>query len=141
MADEIPSGKAIPQKNIQKYIALSFWLGIIIAYQWYAEVNELSRLQVVQQMLAFLQSGLWGPLIYVLLYAVRPLILFPATFLSVAGGFVFGPVLGVLYTIIASNISSTVAFFVGRFFGEGLLRDVVDPVQLLRRVSWGIETD
>ena len=28
-----------------------------------------------------------------------------------------------LYTIIASNISSTIAFFVGRYFGEGLLKD------------------
>jgi uncharacterized membrane protein YdjX (TVP38/TMEM64 family) len=40
-----------------------------------------------------------------------------------AGGFVFGPFLGVLYTIIASNISSTIAFFVGQFFGEGMLKD------------------
>jgi uncharacterized membrane protein YdjX (TVP38/TMEM64 family) len=38
-------------------------------------------------------------------------------------GFVFGPFLGVLYTIVASNISSTIAFFVGHFFGEGLLKD------------------
>jgi uncharacterized membrane protein YdjX (TVP38/TMEM64 family) len=29
----------------------------------------------------------------------------------------------VLYTIVASNISSTIAFFVGHFFGEGLLKD------------------
>jgi uncharacterized membrane protein YdjX (TVP38/TMEM64 family) len=29
----------------------------------------------------------------------------------------------VLYTIIASNISSTIAYFVGHFFGEGLLKD------------------
>ncbi|MCK7519004.1 MAG: VTT domain-containing protein [Ignavibacteriales bacterium] len=28
-----------------------------------------------------------------------------------------------LYTIIASNISSTIAFYVGHFFGEGLLKD------------------
>jgi uncharacterized membrane protein YdjX (TVP38/TMEM64 family) len=43
--------------------------------------------------------------------------------LTLAGGFVFGPVLGVLYTIIASNISSTIAFFVGHYFGEGLIKD------------------
>ncbi len=107
----------------QKLAALSFWILLIVAYQWYARANHLSPLQVVQQFLGFMQNGVWGVVIYIILYAVRPLILFPATFLSVASGFVFGPVLGVLYTIIASNISSTIAYYVGRFFGEGMFKD------------------
>ena len=111
------------QEHAQKIIALSFWILLVVVYQWYAASNQLSPLQVVQRTLAFMQNGIWGVLIYVILYAVRPLILFPATFLSVAAGFVFGPLLGVLYTIIASNISSTIAFFIGRFFGEGMLKD------------------
>ena len=118
----------IPQKNwfqthAQKIGALVFWILLVAAYQWYATANQLSPLQVVQQFLGFMQNGAWGVLIYVVLYAVRPLILFPSTILTLAGGFVFGPVLGVLYTIVASNISSTIAFYVGRFFGEGLLKD------------------
>lgn len=115
--------KSFIQRNGQKLAALIFWVGLIAAYQWYANSNDLSPLQVVQRLLDFIKNGLWGVLIYILLYAIRPLILFPATLLSIAGGFVFGPFFGVLYTIIASNISSTIAFFVGRFFGEGLLKD------------------
>ena len=111
------------KKYGQKLIALAFWTVLLGIYQWYAYVNHLSPLQVVQNLLDFLTQGFWGPLIYILLYAIRPLILFPSTILTLAGGFVFGPVLGVLYTIIASNISSTIAFFVGRFFGEGMLKD------------------
>ncbi|RMF41859.1 MAG: TVP38/TMEM64 family protein [Anaerolineae bacterium] len=111
------------RKHAQKWIALAFWLGLIAAYQWYAASNGLSPLQVVQRLLDFMTSGLWGPLVYILLYAIRPLILFPSTVLTLAGGFVFGPVLGVLYTILASNTSSTIAYFVGRFFGAGLLKD------------------
>ncbi len=110
-------------KHGQKLIALVFWAVLLGFYQWYAYTNHLSPLQVVQNLLDFLTQGFWGPLIYILLYAIRPLILFPSTILTLAGGFVFGPVLGVLYTIIASNISSTIAFFVGRFFGEGMLKD------------------
>jgi len=115
--------KTFIQRNGQKIAMFVFWLGLIVLYQWYASSNHLSPLQVVQQMLAFMQNGIWGVLIYILIYAVRPLILFPATVLSVAGGFVFGPVLGILYTIIASNISATIAFYVGQFFGEGMLKD------------------
>lgn len=111
------------REHAQKIGALCFWIVLIAVYQWYAASNQLSPLQVVQQMLTFMQNGVWGVLIYIVFYAVRPLILFPSTILTLAGGFVFGPVLGVLYTIIASNISSTIAYFVGRFFGKGLLQD------------------
>lgn len=111
------------QRNAQKIGALFFWIVLIALYQWHASTNGLSPFQVVQQMLAFMQNGIWGVLIYVTLYAIRPLILFPATVLTLAGGFVFGPFLGVLYTIIAGNISASIAFYVGQFFGEGMIKD------------------
>ena len=118
--DEKPS---FMKKHGQKLIALFFWIILIAAYQWYAITNELSPLEVVQRLLGFLNQGLWGPLIYIILYTIRPLILFPSTLLTLAGGFVFGPILGIVYTIIASNLSSTVAFYVGRYFGKDLLKD------------------
>jgi uncharacterized membrane protein YdjX (TVP38/TMEM64 family) len=122
-SNRVTQPKAWLQAHAQKIGALVFWVILIALYQWYAVSNGLSPLQVVQQMLAFMQNGPWGVLIYVILYAVRPLILFPSTILTLAGGFVFGPVPGVMYTIIASNISSSIAFFVGRFFGEGIFKD------------------
>jgi len=115
--------KTFLQKHGSKFPALLFWIGLIVAYNWYATTNSLSPLEVVQSALDFMTDSLWGPLIYIVLYAIRPLILFPSTIITLAGGFVFGPFLGVFYTIIASNISSTIAFFVGQYFGEGLFKD------------------
>ncbi len=106
-----------------RLVALAFWLALLIGYQAYASANQLSPLQVVQRLLDFMAQGVWGPVLYVALYAVRPLILFPSTVLTLAGGFVFGPVAGVLYTILASNLSSSMAYVVGRYFGQGLLQD------------------
>lgn len=114
--------------------ALVFWGGLILTYYWFARTNELSPLGVVQQLLAFLKTGFWGPVLYVVLYTLRPLILFPSTLLTLAGGFVFGPVLGVVYTLVASNCSSTVAYLVGRYFGQGLFADN-RPGGLLRRYA------
>jgi uncharacterized membrane protein YdjX (TVP38/TMEM64 family) len=115
--------KTFLRRNGQKIIALIFWLSLILLYQWFANANSLSPFQVVQQLIEFMKRGVWGVLIYIVLYAVRPLILFPSTILTLAGGFVFGPFLGVLYTILASNISSSIAYLVGLFFGEDLLKD------------------
>jgi uncharacterized membrane protein YdjX (TVP38/TMEM64 family) len=115
--------KPTSPKHAQKLVALTFWVTLIVAYQGYARANEFTPFEVVQQLLAFLNNGLWGVVAYIVFYALRPLILFPSTLLTLAGGFVFGPILGVLYTIIASNTSSTIAYFVGQFFGQGLLKD------------------
>lgn len=125
MANSIPAAQKPSwfKQHGQQLVALIFWAALLATYQWYASANHLSPIEVVQRLLAFMNDGLWGPLVYILLYAIRPLILFPSTVLTLAGGFVFGPVLGVLYTVIASNISSTIAFFVGRYFGKGLLAD------------------
>ena len=117
------SNKPWYQVHAQKFVALLFWVILFLGYQWYAYTNHLTALEVTQNLIEFLASSFWGPLVYIALYAIRPLILFPSSILTVAGGFVFGPVLGMLYTVIASNISSSIAFYVGRFFGEGLLKD------------------
>lgn len=119
----ITYAKSWVREHAQKLWTLLIWILLITGYQWYASTNHVSPLQVIQQLLKFMQVGWWGVLVYVIIYALRPIILFPSTVLTLAGGAVFGPVFGVIYTIIASNISSTIAFFVGRFFGEGMLKD------------------
>ena len=105
----------------QKVAALAIWLLVIGGYLWYTQTNNLSPLAAVKNLVGSIQSSVYGPLFYILLYALRPLIFFPASLLTLAGGFLFGPVWGVLYTIVASNASAMVAYLVGRYFGQGLL--------------------
>lgn len=56
--------------------------------------------------------------IYVVIYAVRPLILFPASLLTLTSGLIFGPWLGVLFTILGENASANLAFVMARWFGR-----------------------
>ena len=65
--------------------------------------------------------GVWGPIIYVVVYVFRPLILFPAGVLSAAAGVIWGPLVGFLYLQIAANISSTAEFLFARYFGRELV--------------------
>lgn len=57
-------------------------------------------------------------LIYIVIYAVRPLILFPATLLTIASGLIFGPWLGTIFTIIGENASANLGFALARWFGR-----------------------
>ena len=105
----------------QKLTALLFWVILLVGYGWYTTQNNLTPWGAVQQLVALLSTSVYGPLIYLVVYTLRPLIFFSATLLTVAAGYLFGPVLGVTYTVIGSNLSATLAYLIGRYFGDGTL--------------------
>lgn len=47
------------------------------------------------------QAGWLAPLFYIVLYAVRPFVLFPASIFSIAGGLAFGALFGFIFALIA----------------------------------------
>lgn len=57
-------------------------------------------------------------LIYIVFYVLRPLIFFPPSLLALAAGLVFGPWLGIVFTIIGENLSAVFAFLLARWFGR-----------------------
>ena len=65
--------------------------------------------------------GLWGPIVYIIVYVFRPLILFPAGVLSATAGIIWGTWLGFFYLQIAANISSTVEFLFARYFARNAI--------------------
>ncbi len=116
------------QKHGQKLVAAAFWLLLVGGYGWYYRANGLTTETALLQIVNLLDSP-FGPLLYILIYALRPLIFFSAAVLTIASGAIFGAgsivnlALAVLYTVIGSNLSATVAYYVGRFFGKGLLAE------------------
>jgi uncharacterized membrane protein YdjX (TVP38/TMEM64 family) len=108
-------------RHWQKLAAAGLWLAMIGGAYAYINANNLSLGEALQQLIRLMQTPI-GPLIYLLLYAIRPLLFFSAIVLTVSAGAIFGPVLGVIYTVIAANTSATIAYMLGRFFGN----DVID---------------
>ena len=58
--------------------------------------------------------GVWGPLVYILLYTVRPLLLFPGLLLNVAAGILFPPVLGIPCLLAGGLGSAALLFYMAR---------------------------
>ncbi|TAA70509.1 TVP38/TMEM64 family protein [Planococcus salinarum] len=69
-----------------------------------------------------LSFGWWSPILYIAIYTVRPLIFFPASILSLAGGLAFGAWLGTLYTIIGATLGALLSFYVAQTLGKSLVR-------------------
>jgi uncharacterized membrane protein YdjX (TVP38/TMEM64 family) len=117
---EIADGPAPPwQRHWQKLAALLIWGLLLGGYFWYAQSNSLGW----QDILSRSRTSIYGPLVYMGLYILRPLIFFPASILTVAGGFFFGALGGTIYSVVAGNLAALLAYLVGRYFGRGLLVD------------------
>lgn len=108
------------KRHTPKILALIFWAALIYAFQHYRISNDLSYSDMLVSLIVFFTSTLWGPVIYIILYAVRPLVLFPATLLTALSGTLFGFWWGIIYTIIGENASANFAYWIGRFFGKDM---------------------
>lgn len=108
------------KRNLTKIVAVAFWTLLVILFFSFKASSGLGYIQMTQQLFTLLTGTIWGPLVYILLYAVRPLILFPATILTALSGVLFGLWWGVVYTVVGANLSASVAYWVGRFFTKGI---------------------
>lgn len=63
----------------------------------------------------FAGFGVAAPLIYIAFYTVAPALMLPGLPISIAGATVFGPVWGVVYTIIGASMGACVAFLIARY--------------------------
>ncbi|MGB7911535.1 MAG: TVP38/TMEM64 family protein [Desulfobaccales bacterium] len=87
-----------------------FIIGRALHLQDYLQQDRLGR---------FIAScGMWGPLVYLLIWAIAPSLFIPAIPLVVAGGILFGPLEGVIYSILGASVGSSFAFLVSRYLAR-----------------------
>ena len=108
------------KKHLLKIIALLFWFGLLWLFFSYREANTMNNLELLGLLFDFVSGSSLGALLYIIVYAIRPLIFFPATLLTFLSGALFGFWWGIFYTIVGENMSANLAYWIGRFFGKDL---------------------
>jgi uncharacterized membrane protein YdjX (TVP38/TMEM64 family) len=59
--------------------------------------------------------GALAPAIYILIYSLAPVLFLPGLPITIAGGIMFGPFWGVVYTITGATIGASLAFLTARY--------------------------
>ncbi|GAA0104830.1 TVP38/TMEM64 family protein [Paraclostridium sordellii] len=79
--------------------------------------------------------GRVAPLVYIIMFALVPLTLFPDSILAIGGGMVFGLFKGYIYTLIGALIGATISFYIsrklGRAFVKKLTKEKLDNIEEL----------
>src|ERR1700722_11326957 len=94
----------------------SIWL-LIEHWNWISDPATV-KVEVIK-------GGAWGPVVYMLLYAVGPPFLVPGAVMTIAGGLAFGTKWGSVYSLIGGDVGAVVAFAAGRFLGKSFVEQIV----------------
>jgi uncharacterized membrane protein YdjX (TVP38/TMEM64 family) len=63
-------------------------------------------------------AGAAGPIIFMLIYAIATVFFMPGSVLTLAGGAIFGPVLGTFYNLTGATLGATLAFIISRYLAS-----------------------
>lgn len=80
--------------------------------------------------------GPWGPLGSIALMLAHSFVPFPAEFLTVANGMVFGPVWGVVITWLGSMLAALASFGLTRHYGRPFVARNISGAQLEKLDQW-----
>ena len=115
------TGRPTPAKRsiwTQRAVVVAIWLVVVVVWRRYQTSNELSTAGAAQRFIDNVDNAWWGVAAFVGVYLLRPIVLFPASVLTIVGGVLFGPSLGVVVVVVAANTSALIAYGIGRTLGH-----------------------
>lgn len=77
---------------------------------------NLTNLESVRTFI--LSFGVLAPFIYIIMFTLIPLTLFPDAILAISAGTIFGVFWGTVYTIIGALCGASLSFFIARYLGR-----------------------
>lgn len=109
---------------------------VIYAIHTFGLFDLLTDLPHLQALIR--QSGFFDYSLYILLFIIATLFLLPGSILVIAGGIVFGPLLGTFLSLIAATLASSCSFLLARWLGRDLLLKYVGHSHTFQAIEKGI---
>lgn len=109
--------------------ALAVGIGFAIVYRDHFDIAALETWVK--------DAGVLAPIVFMLIYAVATVLFLPGSVMTLAGGALFGPVLGTFYNLTGATIGATVAFVIARYLASdwvaektgGRLKQLINGVE------------
>lgn len=119
-------------KRRDLWLLLSGSVLVVLLMWWLREPFGVMLDRIGNLRAWILTFGAMAPLVYIGVFSLQILIApLPGQFLGVMGGYLFGVLLGSLYSITGLMVGASLAIWLGRRFGRPLLERFFDPTQLL----------
>jgi len=84
-------------------------------------------------------NGYWRPAVFIGVYTIAPALFLPGSVLTLAGGALFGPFTGTLFSLTGATIGATVAFLIARYLAADWVERRVSG--RLQEIKEGVERE
>ncbi len=112
-----PDGEYKKRGMLKRIVFLLLVIAVIVAIRFSGATQYLEQDTLRQLIQGY---GALAPVIYMLVYAVAPSLFLPGLPITIAGGILFGPFWGVVYTITSATLGACLAFLISRYIAQGL---------------------
>jgi uncharacterized membrane protein YdjX (TVP38/TMEM64 family)/Fe-S oxidoreductase len=120
---------------LKRILFLSFIIAAIFAIR----ITGATRYLEQDTLRGLIQGyGTLAPLIYMLVYTVAPSLFLPGLPITIAGGILFGPFWGVVYTITSATLGACLAFIISRYVARDWISGKLKSPRW-RRLDQGVE--
>jgi uncharacterized membrane protein YdjX (TVP38/TMEM64 family) len=120
-----------------KWIRLAVFLILMAAIA--AAISYRDQFDVAALESWIQNAGVLAPLLFMLVYAVGAVLFLPGTVLTLAGGALFGPLLGTFYNLTGATIGAALAFLISRYLASDWVADKTGG--RLKQLINGVETE
>jgi len=112
------------KKSLIKFITL---ITIIIVILLLTKILNLYAYIGVTQIRDFVFSfGVLAPIIFMILFIIFAVLLFPGSVLFIASGFLFGNLLGSILGVLGATLGASIAFLFSRGFGKSFVQELFE---------------
>ncbi len=113
----------LKKKNTAIYVMLLISIGITM---YFCRTSEMFRNFNVDSIKEYINSfGIFAPIVYIIMFTLVPLTLFPDSILALAGGMIFGVYWGSIYILIGAACGGSIAFYISRYLGRGMVEKLI----------------
>ncbi|MEW6585796.1 MAG: VTT domain-containing protein [Nitrospirota bacterium] len=120
---------------IKRLLFLMFILSAILAIRLTGATGYLDQDTIGTAIQGY---GVLAPIAYMLVYTIAPALFLPGLPITIAGGILFGPFWGVVYTIISATAGASVAFLISRYIARDWMEKKLRSPRW-RRLDQGVE--
>ncbi|MDT8419807.1 MAG: VTT domain-containing protein [Desulfuromonadales bacterium] len=114
------AGEEVKGGLLKKVAILAFIIGAIVMVRATGVTEYLEQ----ERLRALIEGyGVLAPIIYMAIYCIAPALFLPGLPISIVGAILFGPVMGVAYTIASASVGACVAFLVSRYLARGWIEN------------------
>lgn len=137
-AEGTPTAETVGRTSRWRTVGWLLGGAAALALVWFAG-RELDVAGYLPRFAAWVDSlGVWGPVVFVLGYAVATVAFVPGALVTLAAGAMFGLLEGTLYVFAGATLGASAAFLLGRYVARGAVERRLEGKERFRAIDGAV---